>query len=542
MDTSDHAWDAITEALIDPTQIADFSAFLARAAVIAGEVPDRRALIQIERAMLHLLRDEMPEADAALAVIAPKDLSTHMAIRLTLTRAELAANRDLSAALQIAGQADTLAKSLVEPHPRLYTLGALIDLCRRAGLTEPLPDLADFLVQQATFTQDPLLIAAALTNKADIELLCGRPQLALKTGRAAHAKALLLEPHPSRDLVEARAAAVRGIAARISGHPLEAIESLEEATEWPLAPFSWHVEHLMAATAAGMDFLALCERIGQRVRSADDRRIFAPILAMLLVGEGRYLEAESLARSWMSGAETLMLQARIALSGDDLPMARVALERLRPLVIDSDAAAHLSVLDATLTRAEGDDVGALDILDAAVQQAQDAKGAHAERHARLRRAELLAGIGDTDNALTDTRSVIDTGTLDGDPDTVVAAHIVRARCLLMLDRPDAAETEIEDALNYAEQAGADGLINDADLVRLVLAATLNIDHRGQDALVELVSRRSDGTGPMRRAMSLALARLAGAPNDVRLSQIVDSPSKQRAHLLTIMKSTFPSVK
>ncbi len=513
-------WKRLLDHFIEQGRL-DEAEEIIRAAEATTDTADGKAMLALERAALQRQAGRTVEADTAVRAAARRfdDLSRSIQVRVDLARAEIEARRDPIAALKRAHAADERAVGLAPPHLRLATLAALLEYTRRAGITEPLLQLADAVIQQAGFTRDAHLTTAATILRAELGCELEPVATALDRAREAHATALRLAPSPTRHALARRAAGIRGRAARLAGEALEAVEAFEEAVAGPEPSPAWQVELALARQAVGESLEAHAEALSAALSAlaAADPLAAQPSLGALLLGEGRLDDARRVAESMPPSILRLGLEARIALLTEEPDPVRGALVAA---VSDPntfvEARRPLLVLLAALHALAGARVDAIECLDELLHH-HDRPDTALEREARIQRARLLTRFADYDDAYADADRAWRQARDAKDARGALHAGLVRAACLLGWDREKDAFDTLSEAVAIAERVGAVKVALTGRIERSLLGLSHGDEAEVARSLERLVddtgAGRSDPSARLRTLATLAIARHAADEGD-----------------------------
>lgn len=386
-------------------------------------------------------------ADEAEAARAP-ELS---AVRARILMQAAPLHPSAETALRMAGEADRLASLMPDPRPRLQTLATMLQLLAREGRHDVLPAVADVLAQQARLVGSREVEAEAHAIRAEGLLAAGKDVDALEAARQAHALALVAGVPD----VRARAAAVRGLAARRRGELLEALECLDQAMlEDADFPHELRLERALAATGLGVDRARVQQDLADLAIDEDAQLARRARLAQanIAIDAGDSATAEAIVANLTDANDRLAMAARLDLLAG---RASDAVAKLRELQLhdNSDTGVRLQLAHAQLLA--GQAVPALTELDGLVAQASAARDVWLELQARLARSTVLEQLGDGEAARQDARRAAELAATLHLPVQHAQARALVALGLARLELFDEAQAEIEEALAFAARMGAE---------------------------------------------------------------------------------------
>lgn len=445
----------------------------------------------------------LEDLDAALDAIRHTGVEAEIPrLRLGLARVRHTAQTDPDAALEAAQaldrQAAALGQRLEDPAVRVPTLELLVEVAALAGLDAAVVQLADALRAQALTAGLLERAVGAETLRAEALLRLDRPEDALEAARLAHGHGLRL---PDKAWA-ARAAEARGVAARRTGHALEAAESFDAVLELgPTPEARSRVEALRAAAhlalgASPLEQLRLLERLAQ---DADP-------------------EARTVALSAIASA------TGASLGGAELDEAREALATgnhdaaLRLLGSRTDAAALLVRAEA-LARV-GDPVGAVAAAD---QSVAASRGLLDRARALVARSRHLFSLGDVDGARTDAREALHLARGLEHPELMGLAATELSRGLLASENIAAALDNLAEVALACARMGAMRAGLDLTVRRALTILEWPEAEVADAALEELLAQATSLSSP---PLDLARAGLAWAAHTLSAGLFEEA----RAHL------------
>jgi tetratricopeptide (TPR) repeat protein len=351
---------------------------------------------------------------------------------------------------------------------------------------------------------------------AEALLRLDRNERAFDVAREAHTQAM------RHGTWIARAAELRGVAARRAGQMLEARESFDAAVAACAGdvPPRLALEHAVCHIAFDGANPAL-EATLANLMEADDGEVAHGALAAAfdLAIERRDADgaAALLSRSSPRLAEhdRLAMRARLALATGDAETAQSTVEQLTAL---SDSADH-GLLSADVQLATGDAARAVVTLDTWVEMGRATGNPTVEGAALGRRSFALALLGDTEAAGADALRALELAQARFAPAAyATAAHLLVAS-QLEREMVDRALDQLDEAVAWLERTGA----ATRALLMTAFEATVQLETTGQPELPgdhEALLRHGTTVGnPKAAAIAhLSLARLAHSQGDARAAQ------------------------